>query len=404
MQKENKFIDLVEYIFKYCEKEYVNYAIVNNKCELKDLLLLRDIDILIERRNLNKFINNIIKYCFLNDLEIEKINYCSTWINIYILNPLNNSIIKIDLISEMRFVFTNIMPIKNCLKNRENFNGIYFLNHTDLQYYRNKRSKLINKFKLKNYSNGEKIKRTINYLKLCLTNPIETLVLLKIQIIHKIKVFLFKKRPLIITFLGPDGSGKSTIINGLNNKLKRLDYKTKVIYLFYGLIPRFRQSKNPKINKSPHSTIQRNKIFQIIRLFIWVLEPFLFLLQRFIKLFLFQRKDDFLIFDRYSYDIFCDRYRYGFSLVSQKVLQFLFLSLTPKPFCCVYLKCNYLIANARKPELSKNSYELVSKKYKDLSNMNPSNFKIEVSTDSKNIKNTSNFISKLLTRFEYVNL
>ena len=71
----------------------------------------------------------------------------------------------------------------------------------------------------------------------------------------------------VISFMGVDGSGKSTLIQRLNKRLKRSSLKIKNLHLR----PYFFLTDTRTVNSNPHEKKPLNsKFISLIRILIWL--------------------------------------------------------------------------------------------------------------------------------------
>jgi len=131
-----------------------------------------------------------------------------------------------------------------------------------------------------------------------------------------------KKKFLMVAVIGPDGSGKTLLINYLKKKFDKINLNNERIHLKPSLI----RSKITKVS-NPHSKPPRSNLISIMKLLFWLLSYCLFYLLNLIN-----NKKKIFFFDRYVYDIIADPLRYRIKL--NKEILFI-LNLFPKPdFWC----------------------------------------------------------------------
>ena len=192
-------------------------------------------------------------------------------------------------------------------------------------------------------------------------------------LIFILKRFLFSKSCSIIAFYGPDGAGKSTIINQLKEDEIIKNY-FKTITIFHtrpGFLPPFSKLKFKKINyKNNNKNLPRSieKISFIKAIIFLIYYAFDYLLGNIFMFFKnFSKDNHLIIYDRYIYDFF---YQQIYYFLPDKLLSILKIINFPG------IKSYFLFGNSmeiysRKKELSSNDIEYqintfkkIDKKYK----------------------------------------
>jgi len=148
---------------------------------------------------------------------------------------------------------------------------------------------------------------------------------------------------IIVSFMGTDGSGKSTLIKKLSNQLKNSYRKIKYLHLrpYLFLTDKRTTNTNPHDQKLPVSQLE-----SFIKILIWLFMYHVFFL---INL---NRKNQLIVFDRYAHDLIIDKIRYRFNLPN-KLTRFI-LNLFPKPNLWIICKAPIKLIEKRKKELSTN--------------------------------------------------
>ena len=144
----------------------------------------------------------------------------------------------------------------------------------------------------------------------------------------------------IISFLGVDGSGKSTLINEIK-KTQKNKFKT-IKYLH--LKPYFYFLDKRTVIKNPQNCKPLPNFLTYFKLFFWLIDY---------KLFFFlnkNKKNQLIIFDRYVHDLLVDPLRYK-SKLSKNILKKI-LHFFPEPHLWIILKTRSKIIINRKNELS----------------------------------------------------
>ncbi len=151
---------------------------------------------------------------------------------------------------------------------------------------------------------------------------------------------------IVISFMGVDGSGKSTLIELLRKKLKNKFKKIKYVHLRPYLILLDKST----VQANPHKTKKTWPILlNFIRILYWLIIYRLFF-------YLFANKPrQLIIFDRYADDLMIDPIRYKFNLPN-RITKFI-LNFFPNPSL-------WIVLNAPIKELEKRKKELPTKELK----------------------------------------
>jgi thymidylate kinase len=154
-----------------------------------------------------------------------------------------------------------------------------------------------------------------------------------------------KKNFLIVSFMGVDGSGKTTI----SKKINKIFGQSKYLHLKPYIIFQDRRT----VIKNPHEQTNSTITISFFRLLSWLISYKFF--------FLINKKHKIYIFDRYAHDILIDPLRYKHNL--SKNLTKLILTFFPKPDLWIFLKPSQKTINSRKHELSDTELRRQIKEY-----------------------------------------
>lgn len=150
---------------------------------------------------------------------------------------------------------------------------------------------------------------------------------------------------LMVVFLGADGSGKSTVIDRVEQDLSPMFRQTQYIHLRPRLGMKVSQENTPVVD--PHCQAARGWLVSVMKLFyflfdygigyLWQIRPLLV-------------RSTFVLFDRYYHDLLVDpkRYRFGANMWLAK----LFGLLIPKPDLWILLDAPAEVLQARKQEVT----------------------------------------------------
>ena len=145
---------------------------------------------------------------------------------------------------------------------------------------------------------------------------------------------------IIVSFMGVDGSGKSTLIELLRKKLKNKFRKIKYIHLRPYLI----LLDKSIVQSNPHNTKATWPIWlNFIRVLYWLI------IYRFFFYLFANNSKQLIIFDRYAHDLMIDPIRYKFNLPN-RVTKFI-LNLFPNPTHWIVLNAPIKVLEKRKKEL-----------------------------------------------------
>ncbi|MDQ6722738.1 MAG: hypothetical protein M3Z01_00520 [Thermoproteota archaeon] len=178
------------------------------------------------------------------------------------------------------------------------------------------------------------------------------------RIIKRLK----NKTGLFVAILGRDGTGKSTLISGLQLNLHPCFRGESVFHLYPGFLVKKGINSNEHADHStPHASRARNTILSILKLEFYFIE---YSLGYWFKLFAKKVSSQLILFDRYFIDILVDPARYRHR--GNKWLIWLIHTCTPKPDLWIILDAATDVVFARKKEVTYNESERQRLEYLDL--------------------------------------
>ena len=171
-----------------------------------------------------------------------------------------------------------------------------------------------------------------------------------------------QKQGMTIAFLAPDGSGKSTIINGITQTCGSAF--SGISYFHFrpewlrnlGQIHISRRSQEPPKalapgeepprNATPHAVKKQGKLISLVRFMYYNLD---FVFGHFFKILPLKKQNHLIIFDRYYYDYFADMIRYKYD-ISPRLVDFC-CKLIPRPDLVFVLDADETVIYERKREV-----------------------------------------------------
>jgi thymidylate kinase len=286
-----------------------------------------------------------------------------------------------ELIPEMEFTYYFLKKIDKSSLNDSEFEHLY-------QKFKSSQWDLLEN-NLKNYFTTDSISkiqsifnsRNVNALREIIKNLKKELHKnTKLPTILRIKDILLKMNRVIkptglsIAIMGSDGSGKSTIINNLNNTL--LQAFRQISY--YHLKP-ITNKKTKSVNTNPQGQKPYGYIKSIFKLFYLAVQYNI----GFIKVKLKLIKSTLVVFDRYFQDILVDkkRFRYGAPNCFAKMVNF----IIPKPKLYFLLDAPSKIIHERKKELTLDELEKQRNQYLSLFNKSNDYFVVDAKNNPEQI-------------------
>lgn len=190
-----------------------------------------------------------------------------------------------------------------------------------------------------------------------------------------------------ICLLGPDGSGKSSVISEVSQRLK---FTTKQITCKH-LKPQVLGKKTEKVVTNPHAKPPRSKTVSTMKILSWLL---LYWFDHFLH---GHKNCALIIWDRYYHDLLVDpmRYRYGGSLRIANIIA----KLVPQPDIFILLDAPATILQARKQEVSFEETARQRESYIELINRLENGFIVDTSQNIKKVvEDTQKIIINLMAQ------
>ena len=217
---------------------------------------------------------------------------------------------------------------------------------------------------------------------------------------------LFRHKGKFIMFVGPDGSGKTTIMNREIEYMKSFFDGVTQYHIRYGIFPELKtgygfSSMKGKIGSSDeHKGNKESKIMKrsLISILASLFVVFYYSLEficgnRIISK--HTRKGRLVVFDRYFYDFFVQPTTRDLIWPLRHIL----FALVKKPDIVIHLNANPEVVYARKQELQKNEIKVQNDYYTKL--LNHKNYAVMINTDIKGIDEISAEIFEIFMRFFY---
>ena len=146
----------------------------------------------------------------------------------------------------------------------------------------------------------------------------------------------------VVVFLGPDGSGKSTIIDLVEARLKENGLTATRFYFAPGYLRRYRPKGVSTITNAPHEGRQYGPFLTAVKISLMLLEFTLGMRQ-------LRRRYPIALFDRYVHDLLVDPRRYRMARVRWWMRAM--LALAPKPDLMVVISAPAEVIHGRKQEV-----------------------------------------------------
>lgn len=172
---------------------------------------------------------------------------------------------------------------------------------------------------------------------------------------------------LHIAVLGPDGAGKSLLIENVLQQISPLFGAVDTFHWRPGVLPdigvllKRRTEERPTIVPDPHAKPPHGMISSILRLFYYLCD---YWLGFFLKVWPAKARNHLVIFDRYAWDMAVDPRRYRFKLPN--TLLSILCSFVPRPDLTLVLVAPAEILLSRKQEIPKDELDRILVRLKNI--------------------------------------
>lgn len=150
------------------------------------------------------------------------------------------------------------------------------------------------------------------------------------------------RRGRVIVFLGPDGAGKSTVLNLVKERLSGQGADFHSYYFAPGYLRRYRPKGNGTVTTNPHEGMQYGTLMIIAKISLMLFE-FRMGMRK------IRSQHDLLLFDRFIHDLLIDPRRYRMKRLRWWMRTMLVLA--PKPDLLVVITAPAEVIQSRKQEV-----------------------------------------------------
>lgn len=342
---------MIHDFLKYLKNKNINYVITNGYEELFDNASSEnDIDILFKRLDFLAIEKIINEFCEKEDFKIVQIYHQEVYAkNIFLYSNKTDEILNLDIYGKLHKNEYEYFSEENIFDNCRDYRGISVLSkHQEFFHYflkkiskgdlsqkvflylrdlylqdENKCTEALQEhfrntaFKVKSAFVDNNLDLILEDRKGILTDFPKGKMNFMYWLKDKIRILkrVLKPTGITIAFLGPDGSGKTTIINGLtssNLPFRKTDY--------FHLKPIYTKNKVSEVTSDPHKFKPYSKLKSYTKLLYFLYQYNFGWFRNIIQL---KIKSSLIIFDRYFDDLIADnkRYRYGGGYFIAKVFR-----------------------------------------------------------------------------------
>jgi len=394
------FSDFATGLFNFLHEKKINYNVLRNYEGLPEFKSGTDIDFLLDRRNMK----DVLFYLkSIEEVTITGITY-RDFITVVYLHGVNSGEsygIELDFIHKLALKGIDYLSVDDVLKrSRANANGILipslvdeaiisfyssyllcgfvkdqyfpFICETFEKYQAVVRNHVVSNFGV---SYGNKlVDLVINqdiqslllqhkkfkwmYLVHSIRNPFTSISFRIKHYFIEMKLLVQRANSVRVVFLGPDGSGKSTVIENLRKRNRGIANDISVTYLKPNVLFKSRE-KDKTLTVDPHNVEPRGILTSALKLVFWSVEYQLDILKR-------KRNFTLEIYDRYYHDLYVDNIRYLYS--GPRFLLKFMENFIPEPDIIFVLTAPVDVIQDRKAEVSFDECNRQIESYKEFAN------------------------------------
>ncbi|MGV6830167.1 MAG: hypothetical protein ACWA5P_01230 [bacterium] len=376
-----------DHFFKYLNDNNIEYVLLNSNHTSEDLS--HDIDILFQEEAFSNLKGILDHFSEKQDCKIVQMYHQEQFAkNFFIWNPKTNKLLNLDCYGSLNFKGTKFHDEASLFNSKRFYNDKYYLSESiEFFYYLLKKSRkgdlesaishLDALFQLDKEGANQILKKHLSKYEELIQRSFETksydkLIQSQAQIVadikgqasslpdtikDKLRILgrILNPTGITISFLGPDGSGKSTIINGL--KKQQLPYR-KVAYFHLKPI----HSKESSVTSDPHAAKPYSLVVSIIKIIFFFFQYSWNWLKTIVPL---KIRSTLIIFDRYYDDVIVDPKRFRLSGIN--MLSKIVKPLIPRPQLYFILYADADTIYERKKEIPLNELGHQLKIYKSFS-------------------------------------
>lgn len=189
--------------------------------------------------------------------------------------------------------------------------------------------------------------------------PVEGIKSIVLHYVREMQILVSRRSMFVLVVLGPDGAGKTTVLNSIQSVTSQLYSEIRVKHLKPTLFMK-KRIEDRGVVTDPHATPARGWFMSNVKIMAWLIESWV------ASVFIRNKNLSLHIFDRYYYDIFVDPVRYRFN--GSKKLMILIGKIIPKADLILVITAPANIIQSRKQEVSMDETLRQVEEYKKIKN------------------------------------